>query len=190
MNDLNRPPKSRDDQRHIFSFLQKLGFVVPDHGTIQELAQKHPMNRQIVVRMDRGDTDCMSILKGLNRFPARYACMLVETDDPQICSTRMVQIGKRQFWFDFFSKNHWKATHGQFRCKHVTTCYNYHSKIHLPTFSIDFVRAGSMYAVDFNPAPHTRKTPLRDMVTRDEVRSLIREAMRDFDEGVICQSKS
>lgn len=178
-------PKTPEDRIRIFEFLIEQGYVVPDYGTVAELKKRHTDTKQCIVYTDSG-----SEMMNLFRAPDDYfASMHVGKHGK---SVKLIQIGSKCYWCDFFSNNNWRSTKGHSKSILRSVGNEYHNKINLPMFSIDFIESDLFYAIDFDIYPSIKNTSIIKILSLPEVVSLIKDGINHYEcaSDKICESSN
>jgi hypothetical protein len=92
--------------------------------------------------------------------------------------TRLYQIGSSRFWVNMTSHD-WRMTEPKNNV-HQIQHNTWDDKIEIPYFSIDFVRAGKIHAVDFDVLTGIRGTGIERLLGRKQISDLLKTAYKKF----------
>lgn len=195
----NRLSECEPYRREMYAFLEQAGYHTPRHGTVEEMAEllarewqemNVPVSNQVVRQMTElvvyatershgGDNHLVSIDDAISFFPHHYCTEYIRAQSSGLGWTlQFLQIGDRHWWLSYTSSNNWRSNAGTFEVEVIEEGpRGYHTTIIEPLFSIDFVPAQELYAIDYNIGPKLAGTGIDEILKPCEVIGLIRTAM-------------
>lgn len=192
---LKRQTRQGLSKREQFTLFEKIGFRVPLHGCVSDVAPK-AIPSWLVVYYDEmahcgeGKRLWRRPDFALEYVPNLYCSVFVpSTDEPasHAISKRLLAVGNRMWWLRYESNN-WMSNHAENvevavvgealpRQQYAAEAgLDFSHLSEYPLFAIDFVEAkdGQMMAIDFNSAPGLKGTGMEDVLPSKEVVDSIR----------------
>lgn len=171
-----------------FFILQKMGYAVPEHGFVKDLAHK---DYDLIVYTDPTvhDGEGKVLLKpkeALDLYPDCYCSQFIECSQNITTSYKLLQIGKRQFMVRYSSDHDWMSHKSRFTTDILAESPRqmYIPKLGLPIWSIDYIcdinRNDMPVAVDFNVAPNLNDIDIHLWIGYDEIAKEIYEAILHY----------
>lgn len=189
------------NRKEMLDYLSSLGFKAPPYGTpskilmqidsrlleLEELSrEKDDHSLEVVIYLDefahRGEGKIlMPLYKAIEEYP-KHLCSLFIPSPGAAISFRYLQVGDKNFWLKYTSKNDWRSNYGDVDITVLSQNKGYHHKIHLPLFATDFiVNTHEMFAIDFNTAPQIKHTGVENLLPAKEAAEAIKAVLRRND---------
>lgn len=192
-------------RRQMYGLLEQAGYRVPRNGTVEEMAKlltrewqemNVPVSKQVVRQMTElvvyaaershgADNHLVSIDDAISFFPHHYCTEYFRAQPSGLGWTlQYLQIGDRHWWLSYTSNNNWRSNAGDFKVEIIEEGpRGYHTTIAEPLFSIDFVPAQELYAIDYNISPKLEGTGIENILSPAQVVDLIRAALSRTQQG-------
>lgn len=187
------------DRRRILDYLSGIGFQTPIYGTPQqvydkintEFLERESYYRQIdrhfleviVYLTDNAhrseDKVLIPLYQAINKYPNNLCTLFIPPLPGNSKTLRYLQIGNKNFWLQYTSKDDWRSNCGDVEIKVLIQGPDgYHPRIKDPLFALDFIfNTGEYIAIDFYTSPVLKCTGIEEMLPGEEVVELISEAM-------------
>lgn len=187
-------------RREMYALLEQAGYRVPRHGTVEELAARItrewqqmdvPVSASVIrqmtdlvvyatARSHGGDIHLVSIDEALRFFPHHYCTELIRVQSGERgWMLQYLQIGDRCWWLNYASSNNWRSNVGDCQIEVIEEGpRGYHAFFKEPIFSIDFLPAQELYAIDYNVGLKLAGTGIEALLPAAEVVDLIGAALR------------
>jgi hypothetical protein len=115
--------------------------------------------------------------KAMENYPNHLCSLFIAPLPGAATSLRCLQIGDRRFLLQYTSRDDWRSNCGDVEITILAQKQEYHPKINLPLFAIDFIaNTGELLAVDFNTAPQIRHTGIENLLPAKEAAEVIKKA--------------
>ena len=175
-------------KRDQFQLFERLGWAVPPHGVVAELATRTGLTRDwqfpaatwqreldVVVYLDEFQHQGEGKLKlpladALAKFPDHYGSLFIPLANPAV-SLRHVRFGRLGFWLRQQGGDDWRSNRSDHETVLAHTTHAEANPIPRVLWAVDFLPApAGLLAVDFNTAPQ--------LVTLHETSALTAEQIR------------
>jgi hypothetical protein len=177
-----------------FKFLLSLGYKVPRHGSVSELAEialeaetPEDMVTDVVVYLDSTEADVDKVMLPIDEafveHPDKFASDYIEGDMGAGIAYKLLQIGKRQFALKFSSVDEWRSNSGEFVANVLmeSPTHAYLDAIRYPLWSIDYIATDQgPIAIDFDIAPKLTGIDFLEFISDEEIAEEIQEALAYF----------
>lgn len=186
-----RMSRTQTSRRVFLEYMEDLDIVqnVIPHGLPEELGEKFGLNTEVVVYTDPYahtgyGKEKMTAKEADKRFQLNHASLFMESVWPS-STIRRVQIGTKAAYMIYSSNHPWKSNVGDVQIKVMSKPIEFadvEPNPNFPMFAIDYIFQDTLdqskwYAIDFNPAPLLKFTPVEEVMSPQEVVQEIREWM-------------
>lgn len=184
---LDKGRKTAKVRKRIFTRLQKFGYRTPDFGYVKDVILRQKPDCDIVIYHDHflEKIPYQTISASIN-LGQKFCSVFVKRKDNKNILMKMFCIGENVYWVDYEGKN-WQITKSNavsrdllgFFGKRTTMQYGINSvNVKIPVFSVDFILSEFGYlAIDFDVNIGIRGTGIENILTKEQMFKLIREAM-------------
>lgn len=194
---LSRQSSDGMPKREQFALLDRAGFAVPAHGTIEQLYEY--TEQEYFVGYDdelahRGEGKFFAQRDyAKEHFPHAYGSIFIPTtDEPNehAISRRLLAVGDRLWWLKYEAHGSWQSNHApEVEVSVVSETlprksyalegeHDFSELRRYPMFAIDFVESletKQLLAIDFNSAPGLKGTGMDSILNGREVVKLLAE---------------
>ncbi len=176
-------------KREQFQLFERLGWPVPPHGLIAELANRTGLARDwqfpaatwqqeldVVVYLDefqhRGEGKVkLPLVDALTKYPGHYGSLFIPLANSAV-SFRHVRFGRLGFWLRQQGGEDWRSNRADNETVHACTQHPEANPISRVLWAVDFLPAPTgLLAVDFNTAPQLVTLHETGTLTAEQVRA-------------------
>lgn len=169
----------------MFKLFVKLGLNTPEAGTPIGFKNRGFTNDTRLVVYTNLNSHCgedktlCTLAEALKQFPHNFSSLYIDSElkdtifsEYQSISERLLIIGNRTFKANYMSRDDWRSNCGDVQVSpyyEVKSSPPWRNLVNYPMFAIDFVGEYKRLAVDFNVAPGSNGTNLKEILPATEL---------------------